>query len=86
MLLNTRRPRTLPEDAPALDVWLKFDPDDTDPDPLASHEANTFHLTDGGFVVGWYHNDVGLVAWKTFPTHHAACLWLESAGFQDFSS
>lgn len=85
-MLNTRRPATLPDDAPALDVWLKFDPDEMDPDAPASHEANTFRLTDGGYAVGWYHNDVGLVAWETFPTHRAARLWLTAAGFDDYTA
>ena len=70
------------EDKP-LDVWLRLYPDDED--GLAELEANTYK-TDDGYVVEWYHNDVGLVTKVHFDTLEDAHKWYEQEGFQDFSS
>lgn len=79
----------------ALDVWLKFVScnDDAghvangcDCDDVAEYEANTYRSGDG-YVVEWYHTAVGsCVVPRYFETYEAAREWLESEGFQDFSS
>lgn len=81
------------EERKALDVWLKF----TEPveggmaaesdGEMATYEANTYQVgPSAGFVVEWYHNDVGLVSRKWFATYEEARAWLESEGFEDFSA
>lgn len=68
---------------PTGDVWLRFE---TSEDEEAEAEANTYHY-ENGFTVGWYLNSVGLVTYVgTFPTEDAASAWLESQGFEDFTS
>lgn len=47
-----------------IDVWLKFE---EDTDEMAAYEANTF-MTDTGYGIQWYHNDVGLVMSEYFDT------------------
>lgn len=64
-----------------LDVWLRI----IDPDELAEAEANTYR-TGNGYRVEWYLNSVGLVTAVHFATLAEAHAWLESEGFQDFSS
>ena len=66
---------------PALDVWLRFDDDNSE----SEAEANTYE--DGsGFRVEWYLTAVGLVTSRWFSTRHAARTWLEAEGFQDFTT
>lgn len=78
----------------ALDVWLKLPscdcdafPDDLgcDCDDMAEYEANTYRAGDG-YAVEWYHTAVGQVSSRYFETYEDAREWLESEGFQDFSS
>ena len=70
------------EDTP-LDVWLKHNPDYDE--EMAELEANTYK-TDGGYVIKWYHNDVGLVTNVDCDTLADAHEWYKQEGFQDFSS
>lgn len=70
-----------------IDVWLKWDNSQIDPaddDPLATYEANTF-MTDTGYQVEWYRNDVGLVTSEYFDTLADAYDWYETNGFEDFT-
>lgn len=76
----------------AIDVWLAFTPCpnslhgvDCDCAEEATYEANTYPAGDG-YVVKWYHTAVGQVSSRYFETYEAAREWLESEGFQDFSS
>lgn len=69
----------------ALDVWFRFNHDDYG-EGLAEYEANVFADSRGGYVVAWYHNDVGLVTYEEFPTYGAARQWLLDAGFEDFTA
>lgn len=73
----------------ALDVWLKFDAENSGEgypaDEEASHEANTFKRG-GKFVVEWYHTAVGQISRKEFDSHAEAQAWLTAEGFQDFTS
>ena len=64
-----------------LDVWLQFDGDDDDE---ARAEANT-RLTDTGYAIDWYLNDVGLVTTVEFDTLADAYDWYERENFQDFT-
>lgn len=71
-----------PIDTIPLDVWLAFDsPDDEE----ASHEANIFR-DDAGYRVEWYNNAVGLVSPHVFSTYAKARAFLESGGYDDYSS
>lgn len=63
-----------------LDLWLQFDGDDDE----ARAEANT-RLTDTGYAIDWYLNDVGLVATVEFDTLADAYDWYERENFQDFT-
>ena len=63
-----------------LDVWLQFDGDDDE----ARAEANT-RLTDTGYAIDWYLNDVGLVTTVEFDTLADAYDWYERENFQDFT-
>lgn len=79
-------------DKKPLDVWLKFVPVTGDTldvpdyeDELADYEANTYHIG-SGFVVQWYHTAVGLVSERWFTSYGEARAWLESEGFEDYSS
>jgi len=67
--------------AEPLDVWLLIE----DGQEESTCEANTWRV-DGGFRVQWYHTGVGLVHNVDFDTHEEAQKWLESQGYQDFSS
>lgn len=76
----------------ALDVWLRIPEceilhqiDPCECDDEAEAEANVFPH-EGRFQVQWYLNSVGLVTAVDFTTHEDAQAWLESEGFQDFSS
>lgn len=72
-----------------LDVWLKFyDPptDENGEEYIAEYEANTYEDEGGGYSVEWYNNEVGQVSIKWFPFYSDATKWLESEGFEDFSS
>jgi hypothetical protein len=64
-----------------LDVWLRI-PDDSDE---SEAEANTY-MTETGYVVKWYLTAVGLVKGVEFDTLAEAYDWLESEGFQDYTS
>lgn len=71
-----------------IDVWLKWDAEQIvrgDDDPLATYEANTF-MTETGYEIQWYHNDVGLVTHIEFDTLADAYDWYERNGFQDFTA
>ena len=71
-----------------LDVWLKFyEPatDDDGEDYLAEYEANTYR-SGTGYVVEWYHNDVGLVRSVFFDTLELAHEWYATNGYEDYSS
>lgn len=70
-------------DTEPLDVWLRWDADDTD--DIATYEANTFRTTDG-YRVEWYHNEVGQVTKRWFDTYVAAQEWLTANDFQDYTS
>ena len=63
-----------------LDLWLQFDGDDDE----ARAEANT-RLTDTGYAIDWYLNDVGLVATVEFDTLADAYDWYERENFQYFT-
>lgn len=65
-----------------IDVWLRFD---SDADETPSYEANTF-LTDTGYVIEWYHVDIGVVSSVEFGTLADAYDWYESNGYSDFSN
>ena len=75
------------EERTALDVWLKFYTNAENPnlEEEVEFEANTFELP-SGYVVEWYHVDVGQVTGRRFDTYEAARLWLEKQGFVDFTS
>ena len=66
-----------------LDVWLKMYEEDELGE--AEWEANTYKI-DGFFAVEYYHNSVGLVYSKKFASYQEATDWLESEGFQDFTT
>jgi len=66
----------------ALEVWMKFD-SDTDEEP--TYEANTYQ-TPSGFVVEWYHIDVGQVSRVEFDTIEKAHEWYENQGYLDFTA
>ena len=71
-----------------LDVWLKFyEPamDDGGEDYLAEYEANTYR-SGNGYVIEWYHNDVGQVTEEYFDTIGAAREWYATNGYEDYSS
>ena len=65
----------------ALDVWLRFDPPDSDE---SEAEANTYE--DDGFRVEWYLTAVGLVKSRWFCNYEQARAWLTAEGFEDYSS
>lgn len=67
----------------SLDVWLRFN-DNYDTE-LAEYEANTF-MTVTGYLIEYYHNDVGQVSSVEFDTLADAYAWYEENGFEDFSS
>lgn len=67
----------------ALDVWFKFEDEDSD-EP--TYEANTFKTEDGVYAVEWSHTAVGIVNYEEFTTYDDAAEWLESQGFCDFTS
>jgi hypothetical protein len=71
------------------DVWLKHDDDSydaaTDTDDVAAYEANTYRDGDA-YRVEWYHTAVGQVSSRMFATYGEACAWLESEGFEDYST
>lgn len=73
-------------DAPPNSVWLRI-PEGEDE---AEAEANTWRCrTTSGktvWVVGWYLNAVGLVMWGVFSTKKSADRWLESNGFDDYTT
>lgn len=66
----------------ALDVWLRFDSEE---DEEPAYEANTY-ATPSGFVVEWYHTDVGQVSRVEFDTLEQAHEWYETQGYLDFTS
>ena len=71
-----------------LDVWLRFyDPaeDENGEEYLAEYEANTF-MTETGYVIEWYHNDIGMVTEVEFDTLSDAYDWYEDNGYQYFTS
>ena len=71
-----------------LDVWLKFyEPatDDDGEDYLAEYEANTYR-SGNGYVIEWYHNDVGQVHSVFFDTLKLAHEWYATNGYEDYSS
>jgi hypothetical protein len=70
------------EDKTALDVWFRFD-DEEDDEP--TYEANTFK-TDDGYVIEWYHNDVGQVTEVEVATYEEAQAWYEQNGYLDFTA
>lgn len=65
------------------ETWLKFDADD-DEDP--SHTATVERNDDEGYVVSWWHEDVGLVTDVNFDTLEDAHAWLEDAGYADYTA
>lgn len=65
----------------ALDVWLRI-PDDREE---AEAEANTYK-TATGYRVEWYLTAVGLVKAREFETLAEAYEWLESEGFDDYTT
>lgn len=65
-----------------IDVWFKFDSDE---DETPTYEANTFKRGDH-FIIGWYHNDVGLVTEVRCDTLAEAHAWYERQGYIDMSS
>ena len=65
-----------------IDVWLKFDDDS---DELATYEANSF-MTDTGYEIQWYHNDVGQVTHVEFETLADAYDWYAANGFENFTA
>ena len=65
-----------------IDVWLKFD---NDSDELATYEATTF-MTDTGYEIQWYHNDVGLVTSEQFDTLADAYDWYEANGYENYTA
>lgn len=70
----------------ALDVWLKFDPDQMeDEDDLATYEANTY-MSETGYRIEWYHNAVGLVTEIEFDTLADAYDWYERNGFENYTA
>lgn len=76
-----------------LDVWLRFAKCEEGHTEAACDceeveaEANTFWTPELGYYVEWYLNSVGLVTTKGgFGSWAQAAEWLESEGFQDFSS
>lgn len=80
--------RTVTDNRTPIDVWLKFyDPatDENGEEYLAEYEANTF-MTDTGYVIEWYHNDVGQVIEIEFDTLADAYDWYEANGYQDFTA
>lgn len=71
-----------------IDIWLRFyDPgfDENGEDYGAEYEANTF-MTDTGYVIHWYHNDVGLVTEVEFDTLADAYDWYEANGYECFTN
>lgn len=66
----------------ALDVWLRFDPPDSDE---SEAEANTYE-DEGIFRVEWYLTAVGLVKSRSFTTYEQATAWLTTEGFQNFTT
>lgn len=75
-----------------LDVWLRipeFELDGVTPnlDDTADAEANVyFERAYRRFRADWSLTAVGLVKSRYFDTYQEARAWLESEGFQDFSS
>lgn len=74
----------------AIDVWLRVgDDDQSDFEPLPSGrypaEANTY-TTETGYRVDWYLTAVGMVSSHHFDTLADAYDWLESEGFENYSS
>lgn len=73
----------------ALDVWLRIPDAFYDGTPNtegeSEAEANTYRVEDG-FIVKWSLTAVGLVTSRYFQTYAEARMWLESEGFQGFSS
>lgn len=74
-----------------LDVWLAFGvvydegEEWEDSDGLCEAEANTY--VDGSrFRVDWSLSAVGQITSVYFDTYEQARAWLESEGFQDFTS
>lgn len=67
--------------AAALDVWLRI----PDGEEESESEANTYRIEDG-YRVEWYHTAVGVVSHRDFDSYEEAQKFLESEGFQDFSS
>lgn len=71
-----------------IDVWLKmYDPatDENGEDYVAEYEANTF-MTEDGFEIHWYHNDVGQVTVIDFDTYAECELWYRDNGYEDFTN
>lgn len=67
--------------AEALDVWLRIPKGEE----ASESEANTYRIEDG-YRVEWYHTAVGQVSHRDFDTYDEARAWLQSEGFEDYSS
>lgn len=65
-----------------VDVWFKMSDDPEE--ELAEYEANTYRDGDG-FVIEWYHNDVGLVTSVYCNTYTAVTNWYLTNGYEDFT-
>jgi hypothetical protein len=68
----------------ALDVWLRFGPNDQTDD--AEAEANVYGTEDGTYDVQWYLTAVGLITHVPFATYADATAFLAREGFEDFTS